>query len=664
MNRSLPPILPLAALALALSGCFACSKKETPQTLAPVKLTAERSRDVDFVWYATRDGKPVGGTTAAKVLLKPNPSGDVRVAVYEEYSGGTGSQWRASAWVSSFVAASTLGHDLSEFEFAVSTGGFVDGPSAGGLTTAAFLAAMLDVPVRPGVTLTGTVNPDGSIGPVGGIPDKMRGAKEKGKTHVGYPVGQRYDFDRGSRTLVDLHGLGAELGVEVREVRDIFEAYELLTGRTLTRPTPLPAAAMEISPRYFQRMQAKASAWLARAESQMKLVAQADRTGIAGKLGLLESAQASYDRAVAYQRQGMVPAAYSEAMQAAAYVELTQHFTRQAELALQGDVGGAVLQMKSLSSVEADVAAFRETLATADITTVGEAMGVINAYSAVADARAFVDLARVEENALDRIVTGLGKDQVPMEWSEALRMAGNKKRETLTLLVLGKALTPTLQYVMAKYSVDGARDLFEAREPTGLPIQLGAEAVARLARSYTSAAKANLDYYDSLVLQTEADQAGTTLAAAQARKAKDDVQYLRATAVMGLALRDREKKDLPHALFNLAAAANVYLSSSYLVAREYSIGVRTNEQGKPVVQNDKAFMAMLELAEEKAREQAAVAQKVAGGVPGPAQAAYGLARAMREGDTDSKLLALNHFWGSSTSSQLAVALTRTGGRGR
>ena len=450
--------------------------------------------------------------------------------------------------------------------------------------------------------------------------------------------------------------------MEVREVRDIFEAYTLLTGKTLARPVPLPAAQMEISPRYFQRMQSKATAWLARAESQMKLVAQADRSGFAKKLGLLEKAQESFTKAENYQRQGMVPAAYTEAMMAAAYVELTQHFVRQAELALEGDLGGALLQMKSLSSVEADEAAFRETLATADITTAGEAMGVLNAYSAAADARAYVALARRHEGDLDRIVAGLGKENLPAEWVPVLRAAGAKKRETLTVLVLGKSLYPTLYYMMAKYSVDGARDLFEAREATGAPLTLEAASVARLARSYTSAAKANLDYYDSLILQTEADQAGTTLAAAQARKQQEDIQYLRAGVVMGLALGNREKKDLHGALFNLAAASNVYLTSSYLVAREYSIGVQTDAQGRQTVSNDKAFMAMLELAEEKAREQAAVAQKVTGAVPGPAQAAYGLARALREGDTESKLLALNHFWGSSTSSQLAVALSRASGR--
>jgi uncharacterized protein len=654
-------VLPVLVFCLVGAGCKqeSTGASRSASAAAPAaKLTVERARDVDFVWYAVRNGEPVGGTSPAKVLLKPNPSGDVRVAVYEEYSGSAGNQWRASAWVASFLAASTLGRDLTDFEFGVSTGGFVDGPSAGGLTTAAFLSAMQDVPISAVATMTGTVNPDGSIGPVGGLTLKLAGAAEKGKKVFGYPVGQRYDVDPKTRRLVDLQALGRELQIEAREVRDIYDAYQLLTGQTLTRPTPLPASAMDVSPKYFQRMQAKTTAWLARAQASMSLVKQADKSGMAQKLGLLGRAAESYEKANNYQRQGMVPAAYSEAMQAAALVELTGHFTKQAEATLKGDLSDAILELRSLAAIAADEDAFRATLATAEPATAAETMSLLEAYEAAANARAFIALGKQQEAELEAILAGLGQGKVPQEWLPAVRSAGAKKKEVLGVLVLTKALYPTLYYVMAKYYVDGARDLFEAREPAGKPLKLDAAVVARLARSYMSAAKANLDYYDSLILQTQAERQGTTLAAAQAHKAQQDPTYLQASMVMRLALANREKTDLPNALSNLAAAVDVYMRSSALVAREYSVGARPNKEGKLVIDHDKAFMAMLDLAEEKAREQAAVALEVTGVVPGPAQSGYQLARALREGDTEQKLQALEHFWGSSTSSQLAVMLSR------
>src|SRR5439155_87067 len=85
--------------------------------------------------------------------------------------GSTGPQWRAGVWVSAFVAATTLGKDLTDFTFSASTTGYIDGASASGLMAGGFLAAMTGTTVDPSVTMTGIINPDGTIGPVGGIPE-------------------------------------------------------------------------------------------------------------------------------------------------------------------------------------------------------------------------------------------------------------------------------------------------------------------------------------------------------------------------------------------------------------------------------------------------------------------------------------------------------------
>ncbi len=644
----------LALLAVcALLGGGGCKKESG----SPALPQAERSREVDFVWYSVRDGKPEGGTTPAKVIIKPNPSGEVRVAVYEEYSGGAGNQWRASAWMASFLSSSLLNRNLSDYEFGVSTGGFVDGPSAGGLTTAALLAAMNDVPVKAEVTMTGTINPDGSIGPVGGIPQKIAGAAANGKKVFGYPVGQRYDLDMESGKLVDLHCLAQEKSVEVKELRDIYDAYELLSGKTLPRPTPVDASAMEISPRYFQRMQAKTTAWLAKTESSIALLKQQDGSKLANAIKLLDLTDEAYRRAKNYQRQGMVPAAFAASMEAAAYAELCQHVLKQMHFVLKNDLRGALLEVRSLSSVSADEAALRATLATETPATASEALSLIEGYSSAAAAKAFIGLAQLEEQDIERVIEGLQKGRIPAEWAPAMKTVGAQKAKVLAVMLGMKSVKPTLYYLLARLYVDGARDLLDAREAAGKPLKLEPRAVLQLARSYTSAAKANFDYYDALVLQAEADREGASLAAAKAQKAQEDLEYLHAMRILQDTLHSRESTDLHGALANLAASTSVYLSSAKLVAREYSLGVHKDEKGELMVRNDKAFMSMLENSEQKAREQAAVAMQLTGAVPGPAQGDYQLARALREKDTDSKLSVLSHFWSSSVMSQLAVQLS-------
>ena len=47
--------------------------------------------------------------------------------------------------------------------------------------TAGYLAALLGHDVATDATMTGIMNPDGTIGPVGGIPQKFEAAIAKGK---------------------------------------------------------------------------------------------------------------------------------------------------------------------------------------------------------------------------------------------------------------------------------------------------------------------------------------------------------------------------------------------------------------------------------------------------------------------------------------------------
>jgi len=58
----------------------------------------------------------------------------------------------------------------------------IDGPSAGALMAALLLSVLEDFPLNESVTVTGTVDENGSIGPVGGILEKAEAAAASGKT--------------------------------------------------------------------------------------------------------------------------------------------------------------------------------------------------------------------------------------------------------------------------------------------------------------------------------------------------------------------------------------------------------------------------------------------------------------------------------------------------
>ena len=102
-----------------------------------------------------------------------------------------------------------------------------DGPSAGAVMTVGFAALFKGDRIRRGIALTGTITADGTIGPVGGIPDKIRAAVREGYRTILIPEGQRHD----PRWNIDR--LAWDLNIEVKEVSRIEEAYHLMTGGSL-----------------------------------------------------------------------------------------------------------------------------------------------------------------------------------------------------------------------------------------------------------------------------------------------------------------------------------------------------------------------------------------------------------------------------------------------
>jgi len=70
---------------------------------------------------------------------------------------------------------------------------FVDGPSAGAAMTLATIAALKNESIRSDIVVTGTIEPDGSIGPVGGLIEKGKAAADKGVLIMITPKPELYE---------------------------------------------------------------------------------------------------------------------------------------------------------------------------------------------------------------------------------------------------------------------------------------------------------------------------------------------------------------------------------------------------------------------------------------------------------------------------------------
>lgn len=70
----------------------------------------------------------------------------------------------------------------------------VEGPSAGAALTVATVAALRNQTLDERVMITGTIKPDGTIGPVGGIIEKAKASKDVGATTFLVPEGQSVEI--------------------------------------------------------------------------------------------------------------------------------------------------------------------------------------------------------------------------------------------------------------------------------------------------------------------------------------------------------------------------------------------------------------------------------------------------------------------------------------
>jgi hypothetical protein len=216
--------------------------------------------------------KKKGGVTRVHLTVLPNPRRKACIGFTEQFPGGAGSMWQASIWIAANAASQAVGRQLVDFRFLAGSEGFIDGPSAGALFTAGFMAAITGAPVRPEVSMTGTVNPDGTVGLVGGLEQKFLAALKKGKKILGYPEGNKLQKGKGNR-VVNLETLAEEHGAKAVPIRDIYEAYALLTGKKFPGRKRAKVKEMTFSQKLASMLSGLSQRWL---QKHDRFVSQAE----------------------------------------------------------------------------------------------------------------------------------------------------------------------------------------------------------------------------------------------------------------------------------------------------------------------------------------------------------------------------------------------------
>lgn len=178
------------------------------------ELKQENDKEVGHVYGLGVSGY-VGSTIeieAAMFDAKDKGCGQVR------FNDTAGSMAKDSVFNAASVIRKLTDKDIKDYDMHVNAigGGNIDGPSAGAAITICIISALLNKPIRQDVAITGEISLRGNIKPVGGIFEKVYGARRKGIKLVIVPKDNLKEVPTG---LTD---------IEVKAVDTIEELMELV----------------------------------------------------------------------------------------------------------------------------------------------------------------------------------------------------------------------------------------------------------------------------------------------------------------------------------------------------------------------------------------------------------------------------------------------------
>ncbi|WP_297418891.1 S16 family serine protease [Thermococcus sp.] len=197
----------------------------------------------------TANGQLVGVVTEFVITVAPG-SGHIYIETWPLAQV----DMEASARLAAQVAGQILGVNMSKYDVFIqvkANAPIIGGPSAGGTMTVGIIAALKGWKLNPDVMMTGMINPDGTIGPVGGILEKASAAHSAGVKLFLIPEGQRIQYVQQTQKkeiggIIEINSQTKKVdvvkyakerwGLKVIEVKDIYQAVYYFTGHEIPRP--------------------------------------------------------------------------------------------------------------------------------------------------------------------------------------------------------------------------------------------------------------------------------------------------------------------------------------------------------------------------------------------------------------------------------------------
>lgn len=133
------------------------------------------------------------------------------------FNDTAGSMAKDSVFNAASVIRSLTDKDIKDYDIHVNIvgGGKIDGPSAGAAITICIISSLLNKPIRQDMAITGEISLKGNVKPVGGIFEKIYGARRMGIKTVLIPSDNKNEIPLNTDDI-DIRTVGS-----IKEIMDI-----------------------------------------------------------------------------------------------------------------------------------------------------------------------------------------------------------------------------------------------------------------------------------------------------------------------------------------------------------------------------------------------------------------------------------------------------------
>lgn len=196
-------------------------------TLKDVEEVISIGRYVPFEIVDEVENNEIGHTYGLGVSGFMGSTLEIEAVVFESKKPGmgtikfndtAGSMAKDSVFNAASVIRRITDKDIKDYDIHVNVvgGGKIDGPSAGAAITISIISALLEKPIRQDIAITGEISLRGNVKPVGGIFEKIYGARRKGIKLVVVPKANEKEVP------LDLND------IEVKAISKIEELMEIV----------------------------------------------------------------------------------------------------------------------------------------------------------------------------------------------------------------------------------------------------------------------------------------------------------------------------------------------------------------------------------------------------------------------------------------------------